>query len=85
MGKERGLQNGKIASPKLVAPTPLRQGKEISPPPPPPLFVRGWPFAPPPLVWLKLQASSEKRLLGLGSRKMPVYSGMIFAVWKITF
>ena len=50
-----GLQNGKIAGPKLVAPPPpSRQGKFFPPPSPP---FKGWkPFAPsPPSIWLKLQ------------------------------
>ena len=49
-----GLQNGKIAGPKLFAPPPSRQGITFHAPP-----FKGWKlFVPPPTIWLKLQATA---------------------------
>ena len=49
-----GLQNGKIAGPKLFAPPP-RQGKTFRTPP-----FKEWKLfvPPPPTIWLKLQATT---------------------------
>ena len=46
-GRGGGLQNGKIAGPKLFAPPPSRQGKTFHTPP-----FKGWKlFVPPPLQY----------------------------------
>ena len=50
-----GRQNGKIAGPKPVIPPTSQQVKTFQAPPPPP-FKRWKLFAPPPKVWLELQA-----------------------------
>ena len=49
-----GLQNGKIAGPKLFAPPPLKPGYNFSCPP----FKEWKLFVPPPIIWLKLQATA---------------------------
>ena len=52
-GEGGGLQNGKIAGPKVFAP-PSRQGQTFCAPPP---FKEWKLFAPLPSIWLKLQAT----------------------------
>ena len=49
---EGGLQNGKIAGPKLFAPPPQDRVKLFAPP----LLKSGNFMRPPPTIWLKLQA-----------------------------
>ena len=61
-GGGRGLQNGKIAGPKLLDPPPSRQGRTLCAPPP----FKGWKLFAPPHITIAKTSSFKDRVYRFG-------------------